>query len=426
VRRPLPAPGRRHAGAGLLLAALLLLVALPAAGQQSPQREITESQRRLEQIRREQRELRTEMGRIRTSVQGISSELTNLEGQVRASSRLLQEMDFQIAQRERQIAESAQELEATRERLAARRSALHQRVRGLYKRGPLHTMEVLLTAHSFSDLLNRYRYLFYVARYDQHLVEEIGQLEAQLEARERALRSNLAQLQASQAEKAQEHANLTGLQQQQRRALQLVRTQEQRTASRIEELVRDEQRLTNLIATLERRRREAERLAAERRAAAAAAAAASGAAPPPARAAAPAGLSTRDLGNLGWPVEGRVLYNFGRTTQPNGTVVRWNGIGIGAEPGAPVRAVEAGTVVMAGPFEGYGPTVVLSHGEGYYSLYLYLRELRVREGDEVARSQPIGTVGGERTPEGAHIEFQIRAPGGEAVDPLTWLRRRPS
>lgn len=79
---------------------------------------------------------------------------------------------------------------------------------------------------------------------------------------------------------------------------------------------------------------------------------------------------------------------------------------------------------MAGPFEGYGPTVVLSHGGGYYSLYLYLDEIQVQEGEPVARGQVVGSVGGTRTPEGPHIEFQIRAPGGEAVDPLTWLQQR--
>jgi septal ring factor EnvC (AmiA/AmiB activator) len=94
-----------------------------------------------------------------------------------------------------------------------------------------------------------------------------------------------------------------------------------------------------------------------------------------------------------------------------------------------VRAVEAGTVVMAGPFEGYGPTVMLSHGGGYYTLYLYLRDIHVREGQAIANGQVIGTVGGDRTPEGPHIEFQVRAPsrsGGlpEPVDPLVWLRAR--
>ncbi|HEX2187448.1 MAG TPA: peptidoglycan DD-metalloendopeptidase family protein, partial [Longimicrobiaceae bacterium] len=135
-------------------------------------------------------------------------------------------------------------------------------------------------------------------------------------------------------------------------------------------------------------------------------------------------LSTRDLGALGWPVEGSVLYRFGRTTTPSGTTLRWNGIGIGAPRGTPVKAVEAGTVALAEPFEGYGPSVVVSHGGGYYSLYLYLDDVRVAEGAEIARGQVVGTVGGQGTPEGTHIEFQIREPGGQAVDPLTWLRKR--
>ena len=81
-------------------------------------------------------------------------------------------------------------------------------------------------------------------------------------------------------------------------------------------------------------------------------------------------------------------------------------------------------MVLAAPFEGYGPTVVVSHGGGYYSLYLYLREVSVREGDRVQRSQTVGTVGGPRASEGPHIEFQVRVPGGQAVDPLGWLQQK--
>ena len=82
--------------------------------------------------------------------------------------------------------------------------------------------------------------------------------------------------------------------------------------------------------------------------------------------------------------------------------------------------------MLAGPFEGYGTTVMISHGDGFYTLYLYLEELGVVEGREVAAGQVVGTVGGVDTPEGPHLEFQIRAPvdGGspQAQDPLQWLR----
>jgi septal ring factor EnvC (AmiA/AmiB activator) len=123
-----------------------------------------------------------------------------------------------------------------------------------------------------------------------------------------------------------------------------------------------------------------------------------------------------------------VIYRFGRENRPNGLVLRWNGIGIAADSGTPVRAVRSGRVVLAGPFEGYGPTVVVSHGDGFYTLYLYLEEIGVVEGRDVQAGQVVGTVGGTDTPEGAHLEFQIRAPssGGspQAEDPLRWLRPR--
>lgn len=400
--------------AAILLAGLLTIAAaIPAAAQDPTQQEILESQRRLDQIRRERARLREEMNQIQARVHDISSELSNLQQQVNSSASLLTELEHQVSQRQSLIEQNTRTLLLTQDRLAERKALLHRRLRDIYKRGPVHTAEVLLNARSFSDLINRYRYLLLVARRDRALLTEVTRLQEQLVGRERSLRRGLDELQRVQAEMEVEFSRLSGLELQQERALGSARARQRTTAQRIEQLARDEQRLSSLITELERRRREAERLAAERRRAAGAPAAPS-----------TSTLTTADLGNLGWPVDGRLIYRFGRATQPNGTVIRWNGVGIGAAAGTPVRAVESGTVVQAGPFEGYGPTVVVSHGGGYYSLYLYLREVSVAEGDEIERSTVVGTVGGESTPEGSHIEFQIRAPGGQAVDPLGWLRGR--
>ena len=119
---------------------------------------------------------------------------------------------------------------------------------------------------------------------------------------------------------------------------------------------------------------------------------------------------------------------FGVQRRANGTVLRWNGIGIGAPVGTPVRAVREGTVALSGPFEGYGPSVIVSHGEGYYTLYLYLEDVGVVQGRMIEAGQVVGTVGGAGTPEGSRVEFQVRVPinGGspQAVDPRPWLRAR--
>ena len=410
-------------------AAVLLLLAAPVRAQENPAAEIAASQKRLEQIRRERTSLRDELAKLRTQVRDLSGELRNIERQVATSADLVRELELQVTTTEQQIEQITHELNVTHAQLLDRKQTLNRRLRDIYKRGPLHTPQVLLTANSFSELLNRYKYLYLIARRDRALVQEVTTLEHRLALRERQLRQSLLELQNLQQERSEEYAAIASLQTERQRTLATFQTRERRTNQRYQQLEKDEKQLRALIATLERKRKEAERLAAERRKreAEAAAAARRAGAPAPAKTATAAprtGLSTRDLGRLGWPVEGTLVYRFGRVRQPNGGLVRMNGIGIAAPSGTPVRSVDAGTVVLAAPFEGYGPTVVLSHGGGYYSLYLYLKDIAVKEGAEVARNQVLGSVGGGGTAEGAHIEFQIRAPGGQAVDPLSWLRER--
>lgn len=400
-----------------LLAALALIsLSFPCTGAaQDPelQRQIQESQRRLEAIREERSQLQAEMEQIRNRVRDASAELRNIERQLSASRSVLAEVDFQADMVADQVRETTAELLKTRERLQADRAVLFRRLRDIYKRGPLHTLRVLLGAESFADLLSRYRYLQLIAAYDHNLVERVAALEGALQEHALTQEESLSELGRLRQVKLGEVAELRSVEQERQAALEGFRTRERQTQTRLEQLDADEARLTDLIDELERQRLEAER----RRALAGLGREGGGT------------LSGADAGSLEWPVEGPLIYRFGRETRPNGTVLRWNGIGIRAPTGTPVRAVRAGTVVLAGPFEGYGPTVVLSHGGGFYTLYLYLEEIGVVQGRDVAAGQVVGTVGGAQTPEGPHIEFQIRAPvaGGapQAMDPLQWLKSGP-
>ena len=100
-----------------------------------------------------------------------------------------------------------------------------------------------------------------------------------------------------------------------------------------------------------------------------------------ARVAGPGSITTASLGKLDWPVEGTIVYRFGRDTLPSGGIIRWNGVGIAAPVGTPVHAVEAGKVRLVGQFGTYGLTVVLEHGNGYYSVYSHLQSAAVKLGD---------------------------------------------
>ena len=258
----------------------------------------------------------------------------------------------------------------------------------------------MLGAGSFSGLLTRYRYLRLIASYDRTLVRRVKELETDLVRESEALQTSMVSLGRLRQSRLGEVAALRSVEERHRQALYTYNAQEETAADRLEQLELDETRITILLTNLEARRLELERVAA--------------------RGAAPSTLTAVDAGTLNWPVDGELVYRFGREVRPNGTVLLWQGIGIAAATGTPVQAVEVGTVDFAGPFEGYGLTVILSHGGGFYTVYMYLEEIGVTEGRVVTVGQVVGTVGGADTPEGPHLEFQVRNP--QAQDPLAWLR----
>ena len=402
-----PRPGRGAVG----LAVLAICMTGAAAAQETSTgdlaREILDSQRRLEQIRSERMQLQANMDNLRTRVRDVSAELRNVERQLSASRSVLAEVDFQVEAAATRIERGNLGLEETRQRLDGSRTTLDSRLRLVYKEGPLHTVRVLLGADSFANLLNRYRYQRLIVAYDRALVERVTQLERALVVQNRELQESLTELERLRRLKGDELTELRNVEATHQRMLNDYRAQEAQQRGRLDQLETRESHLSGLLTELERGR--AESGGASR--------------------ATPEGggtFSAADAGTLDWPVEGRIVYRFGREERPNGIVLRWNGLGIGAPPGSPVQAVKPGRVVLAGPFEGYGPTVVVSHGDGYYTLYLYLEDVGVVEGRDIEAGQIVGTVGGRQTPEGAHIEFQIRAPmegrAPQARDPLLWLK----
>ena len=370
--------------------------------------EIQQSQRRLEQIREERAQLERDVGSMRNQVRDVSQELANVERRLSSTMAILAEVEFLSGSTSEQIRNTTRDLIFSHDRLAESEAVLNRRLRDIYKMGALHTVQVLLGARSFTDLLNRYRYLQQIGASDRQLVERVSLLETGLVDQNNELRDRMALLGTLRQDRVSEVAELRSVENERERALTEFRSREVRATSRIDELEADESRMTTLIADLEERRRalEASRLRSGGFA-----------------------ISTGDAGSLDWPLQGDLIYHFGLESRPNGTTFRWNGIGLAAAPGTPVRAVRAGQVLFAGPFEGYGPIVILHHGGGFYTHYMYLEDVGVVEGRNVEAGQVVGTVGGGDTPEGPHLEFQIRAPvEGDlprAQDPLQWLKPLP-
>ena len=118
-----------------------------------------------------------------------------------------------------------------------------------------------------------------------------------------------------------------------------------------------------------------------------------------------------------------MVASFGTQVHPRyGTRVRQKGIQIEAAEGTPIQAVAPGLVVFVGWLAGYGETVVLDHGQDYFTLYAHASEVLVTQGQEVAVGSTIARVGSTDSLYGSGLHFEIRQ-GKEARDPARWLQR---
>jgi septal ring factor EnvC (AmiA/AmiB activator) len=123
-------------------------------------------------------------------------------------------------------------------------------------------------------------------------------------------------------------------------------------------------------------------------------------------------------GKLAWPVGGKLMARFG---EPRAGGVKWDGVLVATERGAPVRAVYGGRVIYADWLPGLGLLTIVDHGEGYMSLYGHNERLYKAVGERVSPGDTIGSAGDSGGSSRPELYFEIRK-AGKAVDPRPWFR----
>lgn len=375
-----------------------------AARAQNAEQRLRQQRDELDAIRRERAELQSRLQALQGRAHDLTDEAQNLHRQAEATARLVRSLDQQLLTINADVDSTAASLQRAEREVQARRGALKRRVVDIYKRGPLYTTEALLSARTFGELVGRYKYLHELALHDRAVVQRVQVLYDEIE-RQRALLLRLQdELNRNREEKALEEQRLRSMEGASTRNLAQVQKSQKQIQDRLLRIQRDEQRLTRLLASLEEARKRSE-------------------ARPNAPAPTASTLKTSDFGKLDWPVEGDIIYRFGRAINPNNTAIRWNGIGIRAAQGSAVKAIAAGEVMVADPIGTYGLTVIVQHGGGDYSVYGSLSRSDVRKGDKVGKGQVIGAVGRADPEMDPHLHLEIR-PKGRATDPLAWLSLR--
>jgi len=355
-------------------------------------RDAARTEKDLAGIRKEIERVRAQISRDAAERDDLARQLRRSETQVAETRRELERLKVKRAERSARRQQLAAERLEQRRALERERSALAGQLRAAYLIGREEPLRLLLNQRDPARAGRMFAYYGYFGRaralqithIEEHVVRieqlsaELAAEEEELLALERAQTAELATLEAGRAERSKVLERLAA--QSRSRTASLSRLQQQQRV--LEKLVRE-------------LRRAAERFPVDSKS-----------------------EFAKLRGQLGWPVAGRTLASFGQTRAGG---LKWDGVLVATERGAPVRSIYHGRVAYADWLAGLGLLVIVDHGGGYLSLYGHNDSLfkavgeRVTAGDTIAAA---GDSGGRPQPQ---LYFEIRR-GGKPVDPRPWFR----
>jgi murein DD-endopeptidase MepM/ murein hydrolase activator NlpD len=373
----------------------------------------------IEQTERKLHESRVKLHVASFKEMTIQQELQEVQDSIGRVRSDLGELAVTLRQTELRLSIRKRQLASAQASLDRHRDALNRRVVDVYEYGSASSyLNVLLSATSFIDFVERWDFVRAILRSDAQLIAVVNneaaneqRLVGALESAQAAFERQQEEAQARQQQLgvlAQERRNLLAVASAQRSAIaQQVYELEGLTAAeeaRLQALIQEKQR-EDAAATLRARYDacQARRMAAE----------AAGLAPPPCQLGGPVEFQ--------WPVRGPITSPFGMRVDPiTGRYALHSGIDIGADYGTPIQAAADGVVLFVGWYGGYGNAIIIDHGSGLSTLYAHCSAMYVAVNQQIQRGQVIGAVGATGYATGPHLHFEIRV-NGVPVNPLTRL-----
>lgn len=355
-------------------------------------------QEELLKIRKKLQEEKQKMQEAIKEERSMLSELEEIEKVIKETQEELNKYTKELSRTESKIRVLENEISNLNKNIGKRSEHLKKRLRTLYKQQTRGDMVlILISSKDYQELLKRSRYISLIAYHDSRLMEkysieikkldlkkkEMETLKEELSANKDAIRERLGKLKDEKGKKD--------------RLLASIRSKKSDYERMIKELEESSKRLETMIEEMEKEKAPFE---------------------------ATKGPFSALRGRLPWPVNGEIIVPFGKYRDPRFNILVFkNGIEIESDTGEYVRAVHDGRVVYADWFKGYGQLLIITHGDGYHSLYGNLSEIFYKTGDIIKRGDPLGSVGQSGISDTPTLYFEIRHKG-KPVDPTRWLMKK--
>jgi murein DD-endopeptidase MepM/ murein hydrolase activator NlpD len=123
-----------------------------------------------------------------------------------------------------------------------------------------------------------------------------------------------------------------------------------------------------------------------------------------------------------WPIRGRLTSPYGWRDDPfTGVRAYHAALDMAAALGTPVKATMSGKVSSVGVNSVYGKFIIITHNNGFQTMYGHLSSTSVTQGETVKQGAKIGEVGSTGRSTGPHLHLALYK-NGRAVNPLDYLK----
>lgn len=348
---------------------------------------INELQKERDELSKKTADAQKKLKEAQANKANVEAELSAMDVVINSAQKELDEAQKDLDDVNNRLQESEAALKNATEKREQQLAAFSSRLKFFYENSRISYLEILLDSENFSDMVRRLQYIEDIMAYDNKMLDELSAIQEEIRVRTEEIKE----------EKEKSEYLLNVAQEKMDNVNAVVAEKKAIMAS----FAQDEAKYNELVEMNEKASNEAQalinKLMAEE---------------------STPKVAAYTGGKLNWPVPSR---SPSSSSLSSGYVSRNRPIGKGREfhtgydipasYGSAVVAAEAGTVIYAGWMNGYGNTVMVSHGGGLVTLYGHNSSLTVSKGDSVSRGQQIAKIGSTGNSTGNHCHFEVRVNG---------------
>lgn len=392
----------------LLVCVAIMLAAVPAqtVGAAKTSDKIKDMENQISNAESEMKDLKNSLSDVKKLVKQLEGEKTSLNNYVVELDNTLAAIDIRIADlltqitlKEADIVAAQEELVLAKEVEANQYTSMGERIKYSYEKGAYHYLQLLFSANSFSDLLNRLTYEEEMARYEREKLDEYIETREYVELCEQQLQVEKEYLDAMKGCVENEQAAVEALIDAKKQEIEKYESNIDNKEKAIKEYEAEIAEQNEIIKQLEKAvEEEKKKLLAS-------------------------SAIKYDGGTFAFPLESytRISDDYGWRIHPILNTKQFhNGVDFAAPKGTPIYAAYDGEVVAATYSSTMGNYVMIDHGSSLYTIYMHASKLYVSKGDVVVKGEKIAGVGSTGRSTGNHLHFSVRL-NGNYVSPWNYL-----